>query len=64
MFCIGTDETDLECTASLGIPVFNSPFADTRTVAKLVISCIIALSHKLGKPIKWMHSSQWEKTTI
>merc|ERR1719461_869005 len=29
-FCIGTDQTDLECAAGLGIPVFNSPFANTR----------------------------------
>ena len=54
-FCIGTDQTDLECAASLGIPVFNSPFANTRSVAELVISNIIALSRKVGDQNKWMH---------
>jgi len=61
-FCIGTDQTDLECASSLGIPVFNSPFANTRSVAELVISQIIALSRKLGDQNKWMHAGQWKKT--
>eukprot|EP00485_Elphidium_margaritaceum_P005721 CAMPEP_0202687794 /NCGR_PEP_ID=MMETSP1385-20130828/3407_1 /ASSEMBLY_ACC=CAM_ASM_000861 /TAXON_ID=933848 /ORGANISM="Elphidium margaritaceum" /LENGTH=425 /DNA_ID=CAMNT_0049342641 /DNA_START=43 /DNA_END=1320 /DNA_ORIENTATION=- len=61
-FCIGTDQTDLSVAASLGIPVFNSPFANTRSVAELMISNIIALSRKLGDQNKWMHAGQWKKT--
>eukprot|EP01083_Nonionella_stella_P110932 325000_1 len=61
-FCIGTDQTDLLCAASLGIPVFNSPFANTRSVAELVISNIIALSRKVGDQNKWMHQGKWKKT--
>ncbi len=53
-FCIGTDQTDLDCAAALGIPVFNSAFANTRSVAELVISCIIALSRKVGDQNKWI----------
>jgi len=63
-FCIGTDQTDLECAAGMGIPVFNSPFANTRSVAELVISCIIALSRKVGDQNKWMHQGQWKKTAV
>jgi len=63
-FCIGTDQTDLECAASLGIAVFNSPFANTRSVAELVISNIIALSRKVGDQNKWMHQGQWKKTAV
>lgn len=61
-FCIGTDQTDLECAAELGIPVFNSPFANTRSVAELVLSNAIALARKVGDQNKWMHSGIWNKT--
>ena len=61
-FCIGTDQTDLSVAASLGIPVFNSPFANTRSVAELILSQIIALARKLGDQNKWMHRGQWKKT--
>ena len=63
-FCIGTDQTDLKYAASLGIPVFNSPFANTRSVAELVLSNIIALSRKIGDQNKWMHNGQWKKTAV
>lgn len=63
-FCIGTDQTDLTCAASLGIPVFNSPFANTRSVAELVISCIIALNRKVGDQNRWMHKGEWKKTAV
>lgn len=63
-FCIGTDQTDLDCAASLGIPVFNSPFANTRSVAELVISNMIALARKVGDQNKWMHQGQWKKTAV
>ena len=39
-FCIGTDQTDLEHAMNLGIPVFNSPFMNTRSVAELVVSLL------------------------
>jgi D-3-phosphoglycerate dehydrogenase len=31
-FCIGTNQIDLECAASKGIAVFNSPFSNSRSV--------------------------------
>ena len=61
-FCIGTDQTELDVAAHLGIPVFNSPFANTRSVAELIISNIIALARKLGDQNKWMHQGLWKKT--
>jgi len=61
-FCIGTDQTDLGVAASLGVPVFNSPFANTRSVAELIISQMIALARKLGDQNRWMHQGQWRKT--
>jgi len=63
-FCIGTDQTDLSVAAGLGVPVFNSPFANTRSVAELIISNIIALARQLGDQNKWMHQGLWRKTAV
>ena len=32
-FCIGTNQVDLEAASRNGIPVFNAPFSNTRSVA-------------------------------
>ena len=32
-FCIGTNQVDLDAAAERGIPVFNAPFSNTRSVA-------------------------------
>ena len=61
-FCIGTDQTELNVAAHAGIPVFNSPFANTRSVAELIISNIIALARKLGDQNMLMHQGLWRKT--
>mmetsp|Transcript_18202 Transcript_18202/g.22352 ORF Transcript_18202/g.22352 Transcript_18202/m.22352 type:complete len:487 (-) Transcript_18202:24-1484(-) len=61
-FCIGTDQTDLEFASTLGLPVFNSPFANTRSVAELVIANIILLSRKAGDQNINMHNGKWTKT--
>lgn len=61
-FCIGTDQTDLITSRSLGIPVFNSPYENTRSVAELVISFIIMLSRKIGDRNNEMHNNIWNKT--
>merc|ERR1712157_159921 len=37
---------------------------NTRSVAELVISNIIALSRKVGDQNKWMHQGQWKKTAV
>ena len=42
-FCIGTNQVDLDAAANQGIPVFNAPFSNTRSVAELVIAEIIML---------------------
>ncbi|MEJ2051491.1 MAG: NAD(P)-dependent oxidoreductase, partial [Calditrichota bacterium] len=44
-FCIGTDQISLEDAAHKGIPVFNAPHSNTRSVAELVIGCIIGYGH-------------------
>lgn len=62
-FCIGTDQTDLDCANRLGIPVFNSPFENTRSVAELVIGYMVMLSRKVGDKNNEMHKRIWNKTS-
>ena len=42
-FCIGTNQVDLNTARRLGIPVFNAPHSNTRSVAELVMGEIIML---------------------
>ncbi|EME31764.1 D-3-phosphoglycerate dehydrogenase [Galdieria sulphuraria] len=63
-FCIGTDQVDLEAAERLGIPVFNSPFANTRSVAELIIAEIVCLSRKLFDVSKGCHEGQWFKSAV
>eukprot|EP00871_Galdieria_phlegrea_P005069 jgi/Galph1/5563/GphlegSOOS_G4266.1 len=63
-FCIGTDQVDLDAAERLGIPVFNSPFANTRSVAELMIAEIICLSRKLFDASKSCHEGNWNKSAV
>ena len=47
-FCIGTDTTDLNVCTNRGIPVFNSPSGNTRSVAELVLANILLLARQAG----------------
>mmetsp|Transcript_43331 Transcript_43331/g.107040 ORF Transcript_43331/g.107040 Transcript_43331/m.107040 type:complete len:409 (-) Transcript_43331:139-1365(-) len=60
-FCIGTDRVDLPWAAAHGIPVFNAPFSNTRSVAELVICEIIALSRGLIDRSTECHRGAWFK---
>jgi D-3-phosphoglycerate dehydrogenase len=60
-FCIGTNQVDLAAANALGIPVFNAPFGNTRSVAEMVISEIIALSRCLAQRSMEMHRGTWKK---
>jgi D-3-phosphoglycerate dehydrogenase len=60
-FCIGTDQVNLDFATKSGIPVFNSPFSNTRSVAELALAEIIMLSRKAAFRSQQMHSGRWEK---
>ena len=62
-FCIGTNQVDLEYAARHGIAVFNSPFANSRSVAELVIAEIIALARQLGDRSNELHKGTWNKVS-
>lgn len=60
-FCIGTNQVDLKAANFLGIPVFNAPFGNTRSVAEMVISEIISLARCLSQRSMEMHRGAWKK---
>jgi D-3-phosphoglycerate dehydrogenase len=60
-FCIGTNQVDLASANRHGIPVFNAPFSNTRSVAELIVAEVIMLSRHLGDRVREMHGGQWRK---
>lgn len=60
-FCIGTNQVDLEVARSRGIPVFNAPFGNTRSVAEMTLAEIVLLSRQLGQRNIEMHQKIWKK---
>lgn len=63
-FCIGTNQVDLDCANTCGIPVFNSPYSNTRSVAELVVAEVIALARKLGDCNIRAHKGEWNKSSL
>lgn len=61
-FCIGTSQVDLGAAAHAGIPVFNAPFSNTRSVAELVIGQTIMLMRRIPEKSRSAHQGQWQKT--
>lgn len=61
-FCIGTDQVESVYANKLGIPVFNAPYSNTRSVAELVIAEIISLSRQLGDRNMKAHAGEWVKS--
>ncbi len=62
-FCIGVNQVDLKTANHQGIPVFNAPFSNTRSVAELVIAEIVMLSRQLGDRVMEMHAGKWRKVS-
>ncbi|PAV21937.1 d-3-phosphoglycerate dehydrogenase [Pyrrhoderma noxium] len=62
-FCIGTNQVDLSSAARAGIPVFNSPFSNSRSVAELVMSELVVLSRQLFDRAREMKDGVWNKTS-
>lgn len=61
-FCIGTNQVDLPAAARLGVPVFNAPFSNTRSVAELVLGEIIMLLRGIPQKNAVLHRGGWEKS--
>lgn len=61
-FCIGTNQVDLKAARELGVPVFNAPFSNTRSVAELVLAEIIMLFRKIPAMNTTLHQGGWNKS--
>ncbi len=61
-FCIGTNQVDLTAATKKGIPVFNAPFANTRSVAELVIAEIVLLLRGVPAKSAAAHRGEWHKS--
>lgn len=62
-FCIGTNQVDLQSASQAGIPVFNSPFSNSRSVAELVMCEIVALSRQLFDRSRELKGGIWNKVS-
>jgi len=61
-FCIGTNQVDLAAARSRGVPVFNSPFCNTRSVAELTIAEIVMLYRRVLDRSVGAHQGRWLKS--
>ena len=61
-FCIGTNQVDLAAAEERGIPVFNAPFSNTRSVAELVLGEILLLLRGVPERSALAHRGIWQKT--
>lgn len=60
-YCIGTNQVDLDAAAALGIPVFNAPFSNTRSVAELVTGEYLQLLRDIPARNALLHRGGWNK---
>ncbi len=60
-YSIGTNQVNLKVAKNLGIPVFNAPFSNTRSVAELVIAEIIMLMREVPAKNAAAHRGEWLK---
>jgi len=63
-FCIGTNQVDLGAAKRLGIPVFNAPYSNTRSVAELVIAEAIMLMRRIPEKSAACHRGGWAKSAL
>ncbi|MGC6360137.1 phosphoglycerate dehydrogenase [Bisgaard Taxon 45] len=61
-FCIGTNQVDLNAAKLRGIPVFNAPFSNTRSVAELVLGEILLLMRNVPQANAEVHRGIWNKS--
>ena len=62
-FCIGTNQVNLRAAMAKGIPVFNAPYSNTRSVAELVLAEAILLLRGIPEKNALVHRGGWSKST-
>ena len=61
-FNVGTNQVDIDAARRLGVPVFNAPFSNTRSVAELVIGEIVMLLRRVIPRSVAAHDGGWDKS--
>ncbi|HET9819406.1 MAG TPA: phosphoglycerate dehydrogenase [Rhodanobacteraceae bacterium] len=61
-FCIGTNQVDLRAARERGVPVFNAPYSNTRSVAELVVAEAILLMRRVPERNAECHRGGWPKS--
>ncbi len=61
-FCIGTNQVDLDAAELAGIPVFNAPYSNTRSVAELVVAQAVMLMRGIPQKSAECHRGGWSKS--
>lgn len=63
-FSVGTNQIDLNTAQRRGVPVFNAPFSNTRSVAELTIAEVVMLFRRTFPRSVAAHKGGWEKSAI
>jgi D-3-phosphoglycerate dehydrogenase / 2-oxoglutarate reductase len=63
-FSVGTNQVDLAAARTMGIPVFNAPFSNTRSVAELTIAEIVMLFRRIFPKSTAAHRGGWDKSAV
>jgi len=61
-FNVGTNQVDIDAARQIGVPVFNAPFSNTRSVAELVIGEIVMLLRRIIPRSNAAHAGRWDKS--
>lgn len=61
-FSVGINQVDIDSARVAGIPVFNAPFSNTRSVAELVIGEIVMLLRRIVPRSVAAHKGGWDKS--
>jgi D-3-phosphoglycerate dehydrogenase len=61
-FCIGTNQIALDAAQAKGVPVFNAPYSNTRSVAELVVAEAVLLMRRIPEKNMECHRGGWSKS--
>ena len=61
-FSVGTNQVDLDAVRRRGIPVFNAPYSNTRSVAELTIAEVVMLFRGIFPRSTAAHTGGWDKS--
>ncbi|MDR3432981.1 MAG: phosphoglycerate dehydrogenase [Rouxiella aceris] len=63
-FCIGTNQVSLASATKRGIPVFNAPFSNTRSVAEMVLGEMLLMMRGIPAANAKAHRGIWNKLAV